>query len=62
MTMRIYQYQTACFDRQGDFDQPQQGEFVIQRLVGGQWRNYLWPYSTREAAVAAARAIEGTLP
>lgn len=57
--LRIYQYQTACFNRNGDRDQPQQGNWVIQRLVNGWWRNYLWPYHSRDAAEQAMRGLNG---
>ena len=53
MQTRTYQYQTACFDRNDDHDQPQQGDWVIQRLDDrGQWRNVVWPFHSREAAEA----------
>lgn len=35
--LRLYQYRTACFDRNGDHDQPQQDYWVIQPLVTGGW-------------------------
>jgi hypothetical protein len=53
MKTRVYQYQTACFDRNGDHDQPQKGDWVIQRLDDhGQWRNHIWPFHSRDAAEA----------
>lgn len=55
--LRVYQYQTACFERAGDSDQPQQGDWVIQRLVKGCWRNDNWPYHCRDAAEQAMRAL-----
>jgi hypothetical protein len=48
--LRIYQYQTDCFKQADDFDQPQRGSWVVQRLVNGWWRNYLWSCPTRDAA------------
>jgi hypothetical protein len=55
---RVYQYQTDCFRRADDFDQPQRGSWVIQRLVNGYWRNYLWPFHSREAAEKALRELD----
>jgi hypothetical protein len=46
MEFRAYQYQSGCFAHQKDM--PQFGQWVLQNKIDGQWRNWQWPFASKQ--------------